>query len=105
VQFNPINSELKAPGTNLLTLQFEEPLSNFAYRFYLRLCSEAALRDALAAAQAREAELRHRLGNASAAVGSHIISTLSSTTSYNLVHPPVFLRHVIHHVIHPRLLR
>ena len=27
---------LKAPGNNLLTLEYDEPLSNFAFKFNLR---------------------------------------------------------------------
>jgi len=40
VQVDPIKSELKAPGTNLLTLQYDEPRSIFAFKFNLRRCNE-----------------------------------------------------------------
>ena len=34
--------ELKAPGTNLLTLHYDEPLSTFAFKFNLRRYNMAA---------------------------------------------------------------
>jgi hypothetical protein len=36
VQVDPIKSTLKAPGTNPLTLKYDEPLSTFAFKFNLR---------------------------------------------------------------------
>jgi hypothetical protein len=33
--------KIKAPGTNLLTLKYDEPLSNFAFNFNLRHYSMA----------------------------------------------------------------
>jgi hypothetical protein len=36
VQVDPINLILKAPGTKCLTLKYDEPLSNFGFRFNLR---------------------------------------------------------------------
>jgi len=36
VQVDPIKPTLKAPGTNLLTLKCDEPLSTFAFNFNLR---------------------------------------------------------------------
>ena len=36
MQVDPINPELKAAGSNLLTPQFDEPLSHFALKFDLR---------------------------------------------------------------------
>jgi hypothetical protein len=36
VQVDPIKPTLKAPGTKRLKLQYDEPLSNFAFNFNLR---------------------------------------------------------------------
>ena len=36
VQVDPMRPEFKAPGTNLLTLEYDEPLSTFAFKFNLR---------------------------------------------------------------------
>ena len=36
VPVDPIKPTLKAPGTNRLKLQHDEPLSNFAFNFNLR---------------------------------------------------------------------
>jgi len=36
VQVDPFKPPLKPPGTNLLTLKHDDPLSTFAFRFYLR---------------------------------------------------------------------
>jgi len=36
VQVDPIKATLKAPGTQRLKLQYDEPLSNFAFKFNLR---------------------------------------------------------------------
>ena len=36
VQVDAIKPTLKAPGTNLLTLNYDERLSNFAFKFNLR---------------------------------------------------------------------
>jgi len=36
VQVDPVKPTLKAPGTNLLTLKCDEPLSSFAFKFNLR---------------------------------------------------------------------
>jgi hypothetical protein len=36
VQVNPIKPTLKAPGIKLLKLEFDKPLSNFAFKFNLR---------------------------------------------------------------------
>ena len=38
MQVDPIKPKLKAPGTNLLTLKYYEPLSQFAFNFNLRRC-------------------------------------------------------------------
>jgi hypothetical protein len=35
MQVDPIKPVLKAPGTKHLILQFDEPLSNFAFKFNL----------------------------------------------------------------------
>jgi hypothetical protein len=35
VQVDPIKSTLKPPGTKRLNLQYDEPLSNFAFKFNL----------------------------------------------------------------------
>jgi hypothetical protein len=35
VQVDPIKPELKPPGTKRLKLQYDEPLSNFAFNFNL----------------------------------------------------------------------
>ena len=52
-QVDPIKPKLKAPGTKRLKLKYDEPISNFAFKFKLRRCNEVAQR--LAAAE-REAE-------------------------------------------------
>jgi len=44
VQLDPIQPTLKAPGTNLLTLEFDEPLSNFALNFNFRCYNEELLK-------------------------------------------------------------
>jgi hypothetical protein len=36
LQVDPIKPALKAPGTKRLNLQYDEPLSNFAFKFYMR---------------------------------------------------------------------
>ena len=36
VQVDPIKPTLKAPGTKLLKLQYDKPLSTFAFKFNLR---------------------------------------------------------------------
>jgi len=36
VHVDPIKPTLKAPGTNLLKLDYDEPLSNFAFKLKLR---------------------------------------------------------------------
>ncbi len=36
VQVDPIKPTLKAPGTKRLKLEYDEPLSNFAFKFNLR---------------------------------------------------------------------
>ena len=36
MQVDPINPMLKAPGTHLLTLKYDEMLSSFAFKFNLR---------------------------------------------------------------------
>ena len=36
MQVDPIKSTLKAPGIKLLKLKYDEPLSNFAFKFNLR---------------------------------------------------------------------
>ena len=36
VQIKPMKPTLKAPGTERLTLKYDEPLSNFAFKFNLR---------------------------------------------------------------------
>jgi hypothetical protein len=36
VQVDPVKPQLKAPGTNLLTLEYDELLSTFAVKFILR---------------------------------------------------------------------
>ena len=36
VQIDPIKPTLKAPGTKRLKLNYDEPLSNFAFKFNLR---------------------------------------------------------------------
>jgi len=36
VQVDPIKHKLKAPGTNLLTLEYDELLSTFAFNLNLR---------------------------------------------------------------------
>jgi hypothetical protein len=41
VQVDPINHELKAPGTNLLTLEYDELPQIFAFKFTLCRYSEA----------------------------------------------------------------
>ena len=42
-----MNPELKAPGTNLLTLKYDELLSTFAYNFNLRRYTEEYVPDAM----------------------------------------------------------
>ena len=36
VQVDPIRPTLKAPGTKRLKLKYDEPVSNFAFKFNLR---------------------------------------------------------------------
>ena len=36
MQIDPIKPKLNPPGTNVLTLKYDEPLSNFAFKFNLR---------------------------------------------------------------------
>ena len=52
MQVDPIKSTLKAPGTNPLTLKYDEPLSTFAFNSSLRRYTVAthAESDAVAAA-------------------------------------------------------
>ena len=40
VQVEPIKPMLQAPGTELLKLKYDGPLSNFAFRFSLRRYSK-----------------------------------------------------------------
>jgi len=40
VQVDPITPVLEAPGTKRLILKYDEPLSNFAVKIYLRRYSE-----------------------------------------------------------------
>ena len=62
VQVDPIRSTLKAPGTDLLTLEYDDLLSYFAFNFDLRhhtlavrLCKEEAVAAAAEAADAAAA--------------------------------------------------
>ena len=41
VQIDPIKHTLKAPGLSVLILKYDEPLSNFAFNFNLRLYNTA----------------------------------------------------------------
>jgi hypothetical protein len=41
-----MKAKMKAPGTNLLTLKYYEPLSNFAFNFNLRPSTKRAARTA-----------------------------------------------------------
>jgi hypothetical protein len=43
VQVDPIRPKLKAPGTKLLKLGYDELLSSFAFKFNLRLYSWGGL--------------------------------------------------------------
>jgi hypothetical protein len=47
MQVDPIEPTLKAPGANLLTLKFDERLSNFAFKFNLCQYSLAGIHAAL----------------------------------------------------------
>jgi len=40
VQIVPMNPQLKPPGTKILKLKHDEPLSNFAFNFKLRRYTE-----------------------------------------------------------------
>ena len=40
MQVDPIRPKLKAPGTKPLKLQYDEPLSTFAFKFKLRRYNE-----------------------------------------------------------------
>ena len=55
MQVDPIKLTLKALGTNLLTLKYDEPLSTFAFKFNLRRYTEPAASAASAAASAAAA--------------------------------------------------
>jgi hypothetical protein len=45
VQIDPIKCTLKVPGTNPLTLEYDEQLSTFAFKFNLRRYAAAAYRN------------------------------------------------------------
>jgi hypothetical protein len=57
VQVDPIKPTLKPPGTKRLKLTYDEPVSNFAFKFSLRRYNEAPEESAAAAAAALEALL------------------------------------------------
>jgi len=46
VQVEPIKSTLKAPGSMRLKLDYDCPLSNFAFKFHLRRYTKRALNQA-----------------------------------------------------------
>jgi len=43
VQVDPIKPTSKAPGTRRLKLNYDEPLSRFAFKFNLRRCNKEVL--------------------------------------------------------------
>jgi len=61
VQVDPIKPALKAPGINRLKLEFDKPLSNFAFKFSLRRYAAvaAAAAHVAAAAAAAAADNKH----------------------------------------------
>ena len=43
MQVDPVKPTLKAPGTKRLKLKYDEPLSNFAFKFNVRRYAEVGL--------------------------------------------------------------
>jgi hypothetical protein len=67
VQVDPIKPKLKPPGTTPLKLQYDEPLSSFAFEFNLRRCTKAKkAKEKERAREKREAEAAERVARVKA---------------------------------------
>jgi len=75
VPVGPIKPVLKAPMFHRLNLQYDEPLSRFAFNSYLRryaTAAAAAAADELAALKAQVAENEEAATGAAAAAAEHL---------------------------------
>ena len=77
MQVDPIKPKLKAPGSWRLKLQYDEPPSTFAFKFYLRrFTTETTLRAEIATLNAKLPEGEQQDESAAATAAAATESTL-----------------------------
>ena len=76
MQVHPIKSMLKAPGTMLLKLKYDEPLSTFAFKFNVRRYIKALARIIFATHDEKDKEFEARPYHCAPKCSGHLVTLL-----------------------------